>query len=77
MSGVSGSLSMPRERHSKSRQDAINQGITLISTAALLSLFASVSLFISGAREQGIFVGIWVPSILSFGNLIIKRSNHE
>jgi hypothetical protein len=45
--------------------------------AALLSFFMSVSLFFTGDREQGIFVGIWVPSILSAGALLLGRSDNE
>ena len=76
MSGFANTLKASSEVDEKSRQLAVNQGVTLISTAAFLSLIASVSLFLGGATEQGIFVGIWVPSILSFGNLIINRRNH-
>jgi len=35
--------------------------------AALLSMFASILLWFMGHREEGLFVGIWVPSILAFG----------
>jgi hypothetical protein len=35
--------------------------------AALLSFVLSVALWFTGSREQGLFVGLWVPSILSFG----------
>ncbi|MFT5199501.1 MAG: hypothetical protein ACI87O_002171 [Planctomycetota bacterium] len=39
----------------------------LLLLAAFLSFAFSVYLFFSGHRDTGIFVGIWVPSILSFG----------
>lgn len=39
-------------------------------TAAVLSFLFSVYLWFSGQREEGLFVGIWVPSILSFATLI-------
>lgn len=42
-----------------------------ILIAAALSFFLSIYLWFSGSREQGIFVGIWVPSILSFGTLML------
>lgn len=35
--------------------------------AAFLSFLLSVTLWFTGNREQGLFVGLWVPSILSFG----------
>ena len=37
--------------------------------AAFLSFVLSVSLWFSGQRDEGMFVGIWVPSILSFATL--------
>ena len=40
--------------------------------AAFISLVLSVSLyFLAGEERAGIFVGLWVPSILSFGNLVL------
>jgi hypothetical protein len=41
-------------------------------TAAFLSFVLSVSLWFSGQRDEGLFVGIWVPSILSFGTLVAQ-----
>jgi hypothetical protein len=41
-----------------------------ILAAAFLSFLLSVYLWFSGSELQGIFVGIWVPSILSFGALV-------
>lgn len=39
----------------------------LILSAALLSMFASILIWFMGYREEGLFIGIWVPSILAFG----------
>ena len=39
----------------------------LLLAAAFLSFLFSVYLWFSGHRDTGIFVGIWVPSILAFG----------
>lgn len=39
--------------------------------AALISFLLSVSLWFLGHKEQGIFVGLWVPSILSLGALML------
>jgi hypothetical protein len=39
--------------------------------SAFLSFLLSVSLWFSGDREAGIFVGIWVPSILSSAYLVL------
>ncbi len=41
--------------------------------AAFLSLFVSVYLFFTGQRTEGVFVGLWVPSILSAGTLLLSR----
>jgi len=38
--------------------------------AAFLSFLLSVYLWFSGQKDEGLFVGMWVPSILSFGTLI-------
>ena len=35
---------------------------------AFISFLFSVTLWFSGMREEGLFVGIWVPSILSLAN---------
>ncbi len=45
-------------------------GKALIVLAAFLSFLFSVGLWFSGQHEEGVFVGIWVPSILSFGCLL-------
>ena len=42
--------------------------------AAAVSFALSMGLFFTGHREQGIFVGIWVPSILSAGALLLGRN---
>lgn len=40
--------------------------------AAMLSFVLSVTLWFTGSREQGLFVGLWVPSILSFGAVALQ-----
>ena len=42
----------------------------LILAAAGSSFLFSVYLWFLVNKEQGLFVGIWVPSILSFGTLV-------
>ena len=44
---------------------------TLFLVAAFLSFLFSVFLYFLVDRMQGIFVGIWVPSILSAGSLYL------
>ena len=43
----------------------------LILAAALLSFGLSVALFFGGDESEGIFVGIWVPSILALGAFLV------
>ena len=45
--------------------------------AAGASFLFSVYLWFSGSKQEGMFVGLWVPSILSFGTLIIGRKSDE
>ena len=45
----------------------------LFLTAALLSFGLSVGLFFSGEESEGIFVGLWVPSILALGAFLAPR----
>lgn len=42
---------------------------------AFLSFIFSVSLWFSGNELEGIFVGIWVPSILSLSMSLDQRKN--
>ena len=42
---------------------------------SFLSFLYSVSLWFSGSKLEGIFVGIWVPSILAFAIAIRQRRN--
>ena len=45
----------------------------LILFAAFVSFVISVVLWFGGHRQEGIFVGIWVPSILSLGAIVLRR----
>lgn len=59
----------------------------LIMAAALFSMILSIVLWFTGSRDEGLFVGIWVPSILAFGVYfklavmrkegIVRRSNGQ
>ena len=42
---------------------------------SFLSFLYSVSLWFSGYKLEGVFVGIWVPSILAFAIFIRQRRN--
>ena len=50
-----------------------------ILVAAFASFVLSVTLWFTGSEQQGIFVGLWVPSILSFGAVALQMSSkgHE
>lgn len=43
----------------------------LFLVAAGVSFLLSVSLWFMGNEQQGIFVGLWVPSILALGALML------
>ncbi|GDY10618.1 hypothetical protein LBMAG52_41060 [Planctomycetia bacterium] len=45
--------------------------------AAGVSFLLSVYLWFNGNKEQGVYVGLWVPSILSFGTLMLKGTPNE
>ena len=47
---------------------------SLVLFAAFVSFVISVVLWFGGHHEQGIFVGLWVPSILSLGAVVLPRS---
>lgn len=64
-------MSLVYEDHPTRRRNAVGASKILFGVAAGASFLLSVYLYFSGAREQGIFVGLWVPSILSAGNLIL------
>ncbi len=48
----------------------------LLFISAFLSLIFSEILFFKGEQNAGIFIGIWVPSILAFG-IYLKLINKE
>ena len=60
----------------------LKENMTLIKASILvaagISFLLSIYLWFSGSKDQGVFVGIWVPSILSFGALIFAGiGDHE
>lgn len=48
----------------------------LLFVSAFLSLIYSEILFFNGNANQAIFIGLWVPSILSFG-IYLKLINKD
>ncbi len=51
----------------------------LMFVSAMLSLVFSEILYFQGDKEGGIFIGIWVPSILAFGIYLklIKNTKND
>ena len=49
----------------------------LLLSAAAISFVLSVSLWFLGHKLQGIFVGLWVPSILSLGSIVLPRTERR
>ena len=49
----------------------------LLLAAAAASFALSVSLWFAGNELQGIFVGIWVPSILALGSIVLPRGDRR
>ena len=47
------------------------RGVVLILIAAFASFLLSVILWFAGDRQYGLFVGLWVPSILAAGGFWI------
>jgi hypothetical protein len=46
------------------RQDL---GVRLFLVAAVASFLLSIALWFTDHRDEGVFVGLWVPSILAAG----------
>ncbi len=46
---------------------ASHPGAALIALAAFVSFALSVTLWFTDSRQEALFVGLWVPSILSLG----------
>ena len=79
----------PTKHHVQSTQEQIGvdqlrklstiRAAAIILVAAFASFILSVTLWFSGNELQGIYVGIWVPSILSFGAvaLQLRGKGHE
>jgi hypothetical protein len=48
----------------------------LMFLSAILSLIFSELLYFKGEKEDGTFIGLWVPSILAFG-IYLKLINNS
>lgn len=45
----------------------LSAGVSLIGLAAFLSFVLSVTLWFTDSRQEALFTGLWVPSILALG----------
>tara|TARA_B000000557_G_C20553692_1_gene350021 strand:- start:63 stop:224 length:162 start_codon:yes stop_codon:yes gene_type:complete len=52
----------------------MKQSDYFILTSAFLSFVLSIYLWFSGQQDEGLYVGLWVPSILAAG-AYIKQNN--
>ena len=46
----------------------------LVLVGAFASFLFSVTLWFTGLREEGLFVGLWVPSILALGAVMLPSA---
>ena len=61
----------------RSTRRALATSKAFFFAAAGISYALSVWLWFSGDRERGLFVGIWVPSILSAGALLLAGGDND
>jgi hypothetical protein len=65
--GARTSGSSPPRSAMRREIDRRRLGVTLFLVAAAASFVLSVVLWFAGSRQEGVFVGLWVPSILAAG----------
>lgn len=53
------------------------RAIALILVAAFASFVLSVSLWFGDDKESGLFVGLWVPSILALGSFVLLALDND
>ncbi|HSN82873.1 MAG TPA: hypothetical protein VLS88_09875 [Polyangiales bacterium] len=69
--------SSPARLESRGGTKRLATSKALFFIAAGLSFALSIWLWFSGDRERGLFVGLWVPSILAAGNLLLTGGRHD
>jgi hypothetical protein len=70
------SISTPR-LGTRTRLSGPSASKALFFAAAGISFCLSIWLWFSGDRERGLFVGLWVPSILSAGGLLLTGGRND
>ncbi len=58
-------------------RSALRRSRLMFLIAAFASFLFSVSLWFTGNRDEGLFVGMWVPSILALGCLVLTPARAE
>ena len=61
------SVQMPDQTGARQRAQRERLGVALFLAAALGSFLLSIGLWFTDHRQEGLFVGLWVPSILAAG----------
>ena len=64
---------MSTEELVRPRISVVNRSKLIFVAAGLVSLFLAVGLWFTGNKEQGLFVGLWVPAIHSLGALVLAN----
>ena len=54
-------------RGNQGEMDRHRLGVTLFLVAAAASFLLSIALWFTDNRQEGLFIGLWVPSILAAG----------
>jgi len=70
MRGLLGAPFAPRVVAEGNIVRRVDRATQLILLAALISMMFSIYLWFFEDKDAGVFVGIWVPSILAFGTLM-------
>ena len=74
---MNNSSTSPSNTALRPERSALATSKALFFAAAGISFALSVWLWFSGDRERGLFVGLWVPSILSAGVLLLTGGRHD
>ncbi|MFT6146070.1 MAG: hypothetical protein ACJATT_004097 [Myxococcota bacterium] len=57
--------------------DSVTLAKLMFMAAAGASLALSMWLWFTGHKDQGMFVGLWVPTALALGTLVTSGGNDE
>ena len=51
----------------------MNGGKGIYGGGTLVSILISLALYATGRRESAIFVGLWAPTILNLGQILLEE----